>query len=110
MKITHLRVFRHKVIICWVSANTEPIGVNHCALVSLGSFKNLKFYVFDHLVDSEFAKAHLEHHALFQLDFVPDHEEGAGGAAEVFEVEVAVAEGDFAVFSRDEGFGDDDVV
>ena len=110
MEITHLRVFRHKVVISRVSANTEPIGVDNCALVSLGSFENLKFYVFDHLVDSELTEAHLEHHALFQLDFVPDHEEGPGGATQVFEVEVAVAKGDFAVFSGDEGFGDDDVV
>ena len=104
MKITHLSVFRHKVVIRRVSAYTKPIGINHCTLVSLGSFKNLKFYVFDHLVHSEFTEAHLEHHALFQLDFVSDHEEGAGGAAQVFEVEVSVAEGDFTVLSRDEGF------
>ena len=104
MKITHLRVFRHKVIIRRVSANTKSIGVNNCTLVSLGSFENLKFYVFDHLVDSKLTEAHLEHHALFQLDFVSNHEEGSGGAAQVFEVEVAVAKGDFAMFSGDKGF------
>ena len=110
MEVGHLSVLTHKIVVGRVTTDAKSGGIDHHILTSLRAFEHIQLDVLTHLIDTEFAQSHLEHHPLLECYLVSNHQEGSSRRTEVFQIELSIVSGDLTMFSGYETLRNHDVI